>query len=462
MPKVTIIGAGGYVFPLTMIRDILSFESLRDTSFCLMDIEPNGLARTEGYARQLVRSHNLPARIEATTDRRRALDGADFVIVTFQVGGIDAYKFDVEIPRRYGIDQCVGDTLGPGGVFRGLRSMAALELIALDMREVAPNALLIQYANPMSINCWFTSDAGVKTVGLCHSVQGTSAMLASTIMGWEPGTWSFKCAGINHQAWFIEFTHNGKDALGEMRAGINAYSRGEGAQPNESDDLYGGGREQVRTAIMNMTGYFQTESSHHASEYLPYFRKTKDDIARYVPERWDYYQISANHDFEGMRREVERLATSPLEPSHEYGAYIIESMVSGTPRVIYGNVPNSGLITNLPTGCCVEVPCLVDKQGIQPTFIGNLPTACAGVNMGSIAVQNCAVRAAQSGDRRLVHAAVALDRFTSAMLTLDKIERMVDEMFEAEGQWLPRFENRRFARDRDCAGDDARLVCASH
>jgi alpha-galactosidase len=441
MPKVTIVGAGGYVFPLTMIRDILAFETLQDTTFCLMDIDPTGLARTEGYTRQLVESHNLPARIEATTDRRRALDGADFVIVTFQVGGIEAYKHDVEIPRKYGIDQCVGDTLGPGGVFRGLRSMAALDLIAKDMREVCPNALLIQYANPMSMNCWFTSDAGVKTVGLCHSVQGTSAMLAGTIMGWEPGTWSFKCAGINHQAWFIEFTHNGKNALDEMRHKINAFSRGEGKKPNESDDLYGGGREQVRTAIMNMTGYFQTESSHHASEYLPYFRKTKDDVARYVPERWDYYQISANHDFEGQRKHVEELTQKPLTSGHEYGAYIIESMISGPPRVIYGNVPNTRLITNLPFLSCVEVPCLVDKQGIQPTYIGDLPPACAGVNWGSIAVQSCTVKAAQTGDRNLVYAAVALDKYTSAMLTLDKIRLMVEEMFEAEAQWLPQFRS---------------------
>ena len=439
MPKVTIVGAGGYVFPLTMIRDILAFDTLRDTQFCLMDIDPAGLDRTAGYAHKLVEAHHLPASIEATTDRRRALDGADFVIVTFQVGGIEAYKHDVEIPCKYGIDQCVGDTLGPGGVFRGLRSMGALDLIAKDMREVCPNALMIQYANPMSINCWFTSDAGIKTVGLCHSVQGTSEMLAGTIMGWEPGTWSFKCAGINHQAWFIEFTHNGKDALEEMRAKINAYSRGDGRKENESDDLYGGGREQVRTAIMNLTGYFQTESSHHASEYLPYFRKTREDVARHLPERWDYYQISANHDFEGQRKHVEELATKPLAPSHEYGAYIIESMVSGTPRVIYGNVPNRGLITNLPAGACVEVPCLVDKQGIQPTTIGDLPPACAGVNQGSIAVQSCAVKAAETGDKRLVYSAVALDKYTSAMLTLDKIERMVDEMFQAQTAWLPRF-----------------------
>jgi alpha-galactosidase len=439
MPKIVIIGAGGYVFPLTMIRDMLAFPELHSSTFSLMDIDPVGLARTAGYARQLVLSHALPTKIEETTDRRQALDGADFVIVTFQVGGLEAYKHDVEIPRKYGLDQTVGDTLGPGGVFRGLRSMAVLDSIAADMRELCPQALLIQYANPMAINCWFTADAGIKTVGLCHSVQGTSRMLAEKIMGFAPGTWSYKCAGINHQAWFLEFTHEGRDILADLRLKVNAFARGEGKDENESDDLYGGGREQVRTAIMNLTGYFQTESSHHASEYLPYFRKSESDVARWLPERWDYYQICNSHDFEAERTRVEELTTKPLEASEEYGAFIIHSMVTGVPRVIYGNVLNTGLITNLPQGSCVEVPCLVDKQGIQPTHIGDLPPACAALNWGSIAVQSCAVRGSQTGNRDLIHAAVALDKLTSAVVGIEDCRKMVNELFEAERQWLPQF-----------------------
>ena len=440
MIKVTIIGAGGFVFPITMVRDILAMPALAETHFSLMDIDPVGLERTAGYTRQLIETHKLAATVETTTDRRKALDGAHFVIVTFQVGGIDAYRCDVEIPRSYGLDQCVGDTLGPGGVFRGLRSMAVLEGITSDMRDLCPDALLIQYANPMSMNCWYSSEAGIKTVGLCHSVQGTSQMLADR-MGYGPGTWSFKSAGLNHQAWFIEFTHNGQDVLQALRTRMTEYAAGHGSENNESDDLYGGGREQVRTAIMNLTGYFQTESSHHASEYLPYFRKTPADVATYVPERWDYYVISANHDFEGQRKHVEELTGKPLDASHEYGAYIIDSIVTGTPRVIYGNVPNTGLITNLPQGCNVEVPCLVNKQGIQPTHIGELPPACAALNWGSVAVQSCAVKGAQQGDRNLVQAAIALDKFTSAVLTLPKISAMVNEMFEAEKQWLPQFDH---------------------
>jgi alpha-galactosidase len=442
MTKITIVGAGGYVFPLTMIRDVLSFPALADAHFCLMDINADNLARTYKYAQQLITGHHLPATVEATTDRRAALEGADFVVITFQVGGLEAYNLDVEIPRKYGLDQTVGDTLGPGGVFRGLRTAAALDPIIADMHELCPDALIINYANPMSINCWYTADAGIKIVGLCHSVQGTSQMLANR-MGLEDGTWTFKCAGINHQAWFIEFKHKGKDVLPLLRQTMNDFAAQARKQldsgENASDELYGGGGEQVRTAIMNITGYFQTESSHHASEYLPYFRRSPEEVAYWVPERWDYYEICNNHDYDALEQRVAELAKKPLEPSHEYGAYIIESMITNTPRVVYGNVPNTGIITNLMEGCNVEVPCLVDAQGIQPTYIGDLPAGCAGINAGSVAVQDCAVKGAQTGDKDLIHAAVALDKYTSAVLTLDQIHKMVDELFEAEAQWLPQF-----------------------
>ena len=261
-------------------------------------------------------------------------------------------------------------------------------------------------------------------------------------MGLEPGTWTFKCAGINHQAWFIEFKHKGKDVLPLLRTTMNAYaakSRKARAEGNTSDELYGGGGEFVRTAIMNITGYFQTESSHHASEYLPYFRRSEEEVAYWVPERWDYYQICKNHDLQALEKRAETLAQEELAPSHEYGAFIIESMTTNVPRVIYGNVPNTGIITNLMPGCSVEVPCLVDAQGIQPTYIGDLPPGCAGINAGSVAVQNCAVKAAQTGNKDLVYTAVTLDKYTSAQLTLDQIKAMVDEMFEAEAEWLPQF-----------------------
>jgi alpha-galactosidase len=437
--RIAIIGAGGYTFPLRLIRDALAFESTQDATFALTDIDPVALERTSRLAQRMIDGHRLRARVEASVDRRAMLRGADVVLVTFQVGGLDAYRHDVEIPRRYGVDQTVGDTLGPGGVFRGLRTGVVLEAIASDMHELCPEALLIQYANPMAINCWLTADLGIRTVGLCHSVQGTSRMLAR-ILGVEDRRWTFRCAGINHQAWFTRFSCDGVDVTAELRDAVNEFSRGDRYVPNESDTLYGGGNERVRTAIMNLTGYFHTESSHHASEYLPYFRRTPEEAQAFLPERWDYLQINEEHDPAELEREAEDAAREPLQASEEYAAFIIDSLITDVPRVIHGNVRNDGLITNLPDGCCVEVPCLVNANGIQPTHVGRLPAACAALNLGSIAVQSCAVAAAQEHSRELVHAAVALDPLTAAVMPLERIHAMVDEMLAAEAAWLPGFE----------------------
>ena len=437
--RIAIIGAGGYTFPLRLIRDVLAFESTQDATFALTDIDPVGLERTRRLAERMIDGHGLHARVEADVDRRAMLRDADVVLVTFQVGGLDAFRLDVEIPRRYGVDQTVGDTLGPGGVFRGLRTGLVLEAVAADMRELCPDALLIQYANPMAINCWLTAELGIRTVGLCHSVQGTSRMLAR-ILGIEDRQWTFRCAGINHQAWFTRFACDGVDVTDELRQAVNEFSLGTRYVANESDTLYGGGNERVRSAVMNLTGYFHTESSHHASEYLPYFRRTREETEAYLPERWDYLRISEDHDPAELEREAEQAAREPLRASEEYAASIIDSLITDAPRVIHGNVPNDGLITNLPNGCCVEVPCLVDANGVQPTHVGRLPEACAALNLGSIAVQSCAVRAVQERSRELVHAAVALDPLTAAVLPLDRIRSMVDELLAAEAEWLPGFQ----------------------
>jgi alpha-galactosidase len=431
------IGAGGYTFPLRLVRDVLAFESAQDATFALTDIDPVGLERTRRLTERLIDGHGLTARVAASLDRRAMLRDADVVLVTFQVGGLEAYRHDVEIPRRYGIDQTVGDTLGPGGVFRGLRTGFVLEAIAGDMQELCPDALLIQYANPMAINCRLTADLGIRTVGLCHSVQGTSRTLAR-ILGIEDRQWTFRCAGINHQAWFTHFACDGVDVTAELRDAVNEFARGERHVANESDTLYGGGNERVRTAVMNLTGHFHTESSHHASEYLPYFRRTPEETLAYLPERWDYLRICEAHDPAELEREAEEALREPLRPSEEYAAFIVDSLLTGVPRVIHGNVRNDGLITNLPEGCCVEVPCLVDANGVQPTHVGRLPEACAAINLGSIAVQSCAVRAVQERSRELVHAAVALDPLTAAVLPLERIHAMVEELLAAEAAWLPR------------------------
>jgi alpha-galactosidase len=446
-PKIAIIGAGGYVFPLRLIGDLLAFPELRDSTVALMDIDAERLERTAGAARELVRHHRFPTRIEATTDRRRALDGAAYVIVTFQVGGLEAYRLDVEIPRRYGLDQTVGDTLGPGGVFRFLRSAPAFRELADDMRACCPGALLINYANPMAMNCWFLSRLGVETVGLCHSVQGTSRMLARALeVPYEEVR--YRVAGINHQAWFLEFRRGDEDLYPRLRetmarehlprravAGL-ADDRGEHSEADRGASVYEGGLERVRTEIMQAFGYFHTESSHHASEYLPYFRKNPATVEEFIPRRWDYYEICAAHD-EGVNtgRLLDRLKAEPT-PSLEYGATIVHSLETGRPQVVYGNVENRGLIPNLPEGCCVEVPCLVDGAGLQPTAPGPLPTQLAAVNRTNIGPQELAVEAALTGDRAHAYHAVALDPLTGALLTLDKIRAMVDELFAAEDRWL--------------------------
>ncbi|MFW6270881.1 MAG: alpha-galactosidase [Bacillota bacterium] len=444
MVKISIIGAGGYVFPLELVKDILSFPTLQDSTISLMDIDPDRLQRNADGIKKMVDFFDLPTKIETTTDRRESLKEADFVICTFQVGGLEAYEYDVEIPREYGIDQTVGDTLGPGGIFRGLRTAVVLEDMAKDMQELCPDALLIQYANPMSINCWISSDFGINTIGFCHSVQGTSKMLADEV-GVPYDECSFLCAGINHQAWFIDFKHNNKNILPLIRKTMMENHLVEEKSGEESDELYGGGTEKVRTDIMRLTGYFQTESSHHASEYMAYFRKDQETIDQYIDERWDYFEICSNHDEENVVENfLKRVKENGLEPGHEYGAYVIESYVSNKPRLVHGNVKNNGLISNLPDDCVVEVPITVDSEGLRPQRIGDLPPACAAVNRNSVNQQELAVKAYIERDLDLLYAAVSMDSLTAAQCTLPEIREMVDRMLEAESQWLPEFSAKTF------------------
>lgn len=448
-PKIALIGAGGYVFPFRLIGDLLSFPALQNATLCLMDIDADRLSRVAGAARELVKHHRFGTVIEESIDRRDALRDADFVIITFQVGGIDAYRYDVEIPRRYGVDQPVGDTIGPGGVFRFLRSAPAYADIVADAREVCPDAQFINYANPMAMATGYLNALGVRAVGLCHSVQGTTRMLARALdVPYEEVT--YRCAGINHQAWVLEFKQGRTDLYPRLRQVMTQRNlRESGAEELVADEgdhsqavvkasNYQGGNEQVRTALMNMFGYFETESSHHASEYVPYFRKSPKVIKEFIPERWDYYEICAAHDEQGdLDKQLSRLKER-LEPSVEYGASIVNSMVTGELSVIHGNVPNAtGAISNLPAEACVEVPCVVDGSGVQPTTMGALPLQLAALNRSNIAVQTLAVEAALTGDRNHIYHAVALDPLTAAQLTLEQIRAMTDELFEAHGRLLP-------------------------
>jgi alpha-galactosidase len=413
-----------------------------------MDLSIERAERTATAARDLASHYGFPARISATDDQRAALDGADFVIVTFQVGGLDAYRHDVEIPRQYGLDQPVGDTLGPGGVFRFLRSSVAYASIARDMHELCPDALLINYANPMAMNCWYLSELGIESVGLCHSVQGTSRMLARHL-GVPYDEVTFRTGGINHQAWFLDFRRGDEDLYPRLRkvmankhlagtvsAGL-ATDTGNHSDADRRDSDYEGGSEQVRTSIMAAFGYFHTESSHHASEYTPYFRKDAARVDAFIPKRWDYFELSSSRVAEDSDAKLLAELKEELTPSLEYGAMIVNAMETGKPTVIYGNVPNHGLIDNLPDGCCVEVACLVDRNGVQPTRVGALPPQCAAVNQTNINVQQLAVRAALEGSREHVYHAVMLDPLTGALLTLDQIKALTDEMLAAEAEWLP-------------------------
>lgn len=465
MATIVIVGAGGYSFPLRMVTDIVSHSELAASRIVLMDISRRNLRRTERLARRLVEAHDLPTEIVATTDLDAALEGAGYVIVTWQIGGLAAYEPDVEIPRRWGVDQAVGDTHGPGGVFRFLRSYPAYMNLAKAMQRHCPAALLINYANPMAMNCWAVNLAGVRTVGLCHSVQGTSRLLADQA-GLPYDQCAFTCFGINHQAWFTAFRHRGKDVYPKIRKALERrFPSPADAAPTGKANVARGGKadlavdhgdvyhqEAVRTEIMRTFGYFHSESSHHGSEYVAWIRKNPDLVQAYLPERWDYLELCRN--MHTPAQEAERFTKTlaePLRASEEYAAGIIHSMETGQPRVIYGNVPNWGppgtpadaprahLVPNLPQDCCVEVACLVDRNGIQPTSPGALPPQCAAMNLQHVVVQRLAVEAARTGDPMKVLQAVALDPLTAALLTLPQIRAMTAELFAAHRKRLPMF-----------------------
>jgi alpha-galactosidase len=438
-PRIVIVGAGGWVFPMELTRDILSFPALGSSTLVLYDIDPAGAERTAGSARELIELGDLDAGVEIPPTLDEALRGADFVITVFQVGGVDAYAFDIEIPRAYGIDQTVGDTLGPGGIFRGLRSVEALREVAEAMLRICPDALLLNYANPMAINCWATDLLGVRIVGLCHSVQGTSELLAHEL-GVPYDEVTFDCAGVNHTAWFTTFRRGDEDLIPRIREVMTARYLDE-TMPllPRSDDPYES-VEKVRAELMRLTGYFHTESSHHASEYWAWFRKTPELVRAYLDREWNYLEVSRSSDASDWNQQiVEEARANGISHGGEFAAPIIDSIVTGTARTVYGNVRNAGLIDNLPADACVEVACRVDRDGVHPVPYGSLPPACAALNQVQITVQRLAVEAAMTGDRDLVHAAVALDPLTSAVQTLPQIHEMVDRMFEAEARWLPRF-----------------------
>jgi alpha-galactosidase len=406
--KVTLVGAGSTVFANTLIADVLSFPELADgLTIALMDIDEERLRVTERVTRAL----DPTVRVEATLDRRVALDGADYVITMFQVGGYrPATVIDFEVPKRYGLRQTIGDTVGIGGIMRGLRTIPVLLDVCRDMEELCPDALLLQYVNPMAMLCWAVARASpIRCVGLCHSVQGTARELAADL---GVPALEYVCAGINHLAFYLELKHDGRDCYPELRA---------------KTDIPDWNR--VRYEVLRHFGYFCTESSEHLAEYVPWFIKT----AR--PELVEEFNIPLD---EYLRRCEEQLARPvPEQPtvarSDEYGAHIILALETGTPFTFNGNVMNDGQIDNLPS-CCVEVPCIADASGIEPQPVGALPPHLAALIRTNVNVQELTVEAALTGKREHVYHAAMLDPHTAAELSLYEIHDLVDELLAAHGQ----------------------------
>jgi alpha-galactosidase len=469
MPKITFIGAGSTVFARNLLGDIFSFPELADSTISLFDIDAARLKTSEIVAHNVARSAEARPTIEATTDRRRALDGADYAICMIQVGGYKpATVVDFEIPKQYGLRQTIADTLGIGGIFRGLRTIPVLLDMCREMEQLCPDVTFLQYVNPMAMNCWAISRAStINTVGLCHSVQGTAGELARDI-GVPLDEINYLCAGINHMAFYLRFERDGQDLYPLIH-----QVAVEGRAPDWN---------RVRYEMLTRLGYFVTESSEHFSEYVPWFIKhdRADLIERFnVPldeyirrcevqiAEWESMRVALEdpdsqaitryeqaareerlrriaakdpHRAEQLRQEWEEAQrNNTRRHSGEYGSLIIHSVETGQPRVIYGNVPNRGLIDNLPSGCCVEVPCLVDKSGLQPTKIGALPPHLAAMMQTNVNVQSLVVEAALTGKREHIYHAAMLDPHTAAELSLDQIWSLVDDLIAAHGDWLPTY-----------------------
>ena len=434
MAKVAIIGAGSIVFCKTLMLDILATEGLEDTEFALMAPSTRRTPYVEAFVKKVIDAHDLPAKVWITTDTREAVRDADYVITTFQVGGIEGFEADYKIPLKYGVDQCIGDTLGPGGVFRALRSIPVMLDLAQDMEELCPEALILQYVNPMAMVCWALGTTNVQFVGLCHGVQ-TTLDLISGYVGVPKAQIDFLCAGINHMGWFLKLEHNGKDLYPLLR------------EQFELPEYYV--NEKVRGEVFRHFGYFMTESTGHLAEYVPWFRKNQMALDLYCDEPgfggesgayYGWCEYVANKYAQG-----DILAGEPVElppRSVEYGSYIIEAMETGRTFKLNGNVTNGGMITNLPPDCCAEGPLFADGAGLHKTIVGDLPPQCAALNMTNINVQRLAVEAAITGDPEHIVHACALDPLTSAVLTLKDIREMASEMLAAQRQWLTQFEDK--------------------
>ena len=464
MTKIAFIGAGSTVFAKTLLGDILGYPALQDAEIALFDIDGERLATSEVVARKVASVLDASPRIVATTDRRAALQDADYAINMVQIGGYRPGTVnDFEIPARYGLQQTIGDTLGIGGIMRGLRTIHFLLDLCADMEAVCPEVMFLNYSNPMAMNCWAVSRASdIRTVGLCHSAQGTAAMLARHI-DVPIEEIDYLCAGINHMAFYLDFRHRngggGEDLYPQLHRVV-----ADGRVPEDN---------RVRYDMLTRTGYFVTESSEHFAEYVPwYIKRDRADLIEAMNVPIDEYLRRCEVQITGwryMKRKIEDPAADltaeflqamaeagvpedhlprvrhafenmyEIERSHEYGSQIIHAMETGEEDLIYGNVRNGDLIGNLPADCCVEVPCKVDREGLHPQAVGALPPHLAALMQTNINVQALTVEAALTRRRDHVYHAAMLDPHTAAELDLDQIWSMVDELLEAHADYLPAY-----------------------
>lgn len=431
--KIAMIGAGSVVFCKTLMSDIMATPALADSQFALMSRTEPKLQRMEAFAKRMIKENGLKATAWSTLDRGAAIKDADFVVVMIQVGGLEAFGIDYNIPMKYGVDQCIGDSLGPGGVFRGLRTVPVLTDIARDTERLArPGAVMLQYANPMAANCLALGRVtNVPFVGLCHGVQTTLDLIAGYCRVPKDEI-RYLCGGINHMDWFLKLEHNGRDLYPQLR------------ELFEKPEYYK--NEKVRGEVFRHFGYFMTESTGHLSEYVPWFRKNRKALDLYCDEPAFGGETGAYYNY-CKALESKYADHDPLEfeearikgRSCEYCSYIMEAVTTGKPFRLMGNVPNRGYITNLPDGCCVEVPTFADSTGLHPTVIGDLPAQCAAACQTNINVQTLGAIAGLSGDTEAIVHAVAMDPLTSAVCTLKEIRDLCSEMLEAQRPWLPQF-----------------------
>ena len=433
-PKITYVGAGSAVFARQIMTDILAIDGLDRGTFALVDIDAQRLDLARRIAERLAARAGKDWRVVASTERRDVLAGSDFVVNSIEVAGAENVRHDYEIPLRYGVDQCIGDTIGPGGIFKALRTGPAWLEILDDVRRLSPHAIVLNYTNPMSILTLAAIRAsGLQVVGLCHSVQGTSQRLAGYLeVPHEELHW--RCAGINHNAWFTELSCRGQDLYPRLR------------EVARTPQVYE--QDPVRFEVLLHLGAFVTESSGHFSEYVPYFRKRPELVQRYSREGYrgesGFYAHGWPQWQEAHRRMAEEWASGqvpmPAERSSEYAADIVEAVVLHRPKVIHGNVENAGLIENLPHGGCVEVACLVDRSGVQPCHFGRLPEQLAALNRSHMAVHELVTQALLRRDRQAARYALMLDPLTAAVCSLEEIDRLFEEMWEAQRPFLRPFE----------------------